>query len=198
MKKIILSYLLHLANREGKDEHFYKIKKKLLKKYSNHIGYDVQYIEGKECFTCNGTGIYKKSYYQFTMNWVEDEPCYNCYNGWYKKPCWNILERVKFGEYIFHQPYMRVFEKPPISTNIEGYINHKKHKYGWLAKFTLLLLFEKGYIRRYYQNVIVWRLNWYYPRNWLHTICYWIKNKKNIIKSYKKNYFCDVDEELPF
>lgn len=170
-----LSVFLHLANREGKDEHFYKIKNKILKRYASHIGYDVQYIEGKGCFTCGGTGIYKRYSYQFGMKGFEEVPCYNCDNGWYKKPCWNILERVKFGDFIFHQPSRRTYEKPDITAQIYGYINHEKSKYGWFAKSVLFVLFEKGYLKRYYKNVIGWRVCWYYPKNWLFTICHFMK-----------------------
>lgn len=184
-----LSFLLHLANRQGKDENFYKIKNKLLKRYSSHIGYDVQYIEGKDCFSCDGTGIYKRFLYPFGTCGYENVPCYNCDNGWYKKPCWNILERVKFGEYIFHQPLRRTFEKPDITPHINGYIEHEKHKYGWIAKSILFLLFEKGYLNRYYKNVYGWRSYWYYPKNWLFTICHFIKYgfKSYPIRNYKMN-----------
>lgn len=182
-----LSVFLHLANREGKDEHFYKIKNKILKRYASHIGYDIQYIEGKDCFTCDGTGIYKRSSYQFRMIGFEEVPCYNCDNGWYKKPCWNILERVQFGDFIFHQPLRRTYEKPDIKAHIYGYIEHEKSKYSWFAKSVLFLLFEKGYLKRYYENVYGWRCYWYYPKNWLFTICHFIKYgfKSYPIRNYK-------------
>jgi hypothetical protein len=201
-----LAWLLHHSNREGKDINFYAIKNKLLKKYGKHICYDVQFIEGKQCFSCDGTGIYYESEED-----SEIEYCYKCAStGWYKKNTWNILEKVQFGKFTFHQPYQRAFVKPDISIPfITGYIEHKKSKYGWLAKSILFLIYDKKYLKRYYQNVMGWRCSWYLPKNWLFTILHFVKYKQKAYpiqdlrtkfmrycekSKHKKDYYSD----LPF
>ena len=77
LKKTILSWLLHNANREGRNEHFYEIKNRILAKYGKLVCYDVQFIEGKKCHSCGGTGIYTGYY--------SNDDCYHCFNGWYKR-----------------------------------------------------------------------------------------------------------------
>lgn len=174
IKVFFLSRLLFRANRETKSEYFYAVKNKLLAKYGKHIDYDVQYIEGKRCFSCGGTGIYH--------GYSQPQDCYRCYGGWYKLPTWNILSRVQFGNYIFHQPYKRVYKKPEIEKPmIEGYIEKTRVKYGELSLFILCLIYEKGYLKRWWSAPTWWRCYWYYPRNWFHNIIHIIKNGK---KSY--------------
>ncbi len=181
MKKLIiyiLSNLLHRANREHYcSPEFYAIKNRLLLKFGKHTGYDVQFIEGKKCHTCNGTGIYI-GYYGRQYN----DTCYHCYNGWYKRPTWNILERVQFGKYTFHKPYQRAYKKPDIliGAQIEGYISHQRAKYGALCTSILFLLFEKGYIKRWYKGAgIGWRVYWWLPKAYLNNIIHIIKKGKN-------------------
>lgn len=175
----VLSWLLHHANREGRNEYFYKVKNRLLSKYGNFIGYDVQFIEGKKCHSCNGSGVYHG------YGWDGDyyDHCYRCHNGWYKRPVWNILQRVQFGKYIFHQPYQRAYEKPEISTTIiEGYIDHNRSKHGQFSLTVLFLFYEKGYIKRWYKSAgIGWKSYWWQPRNWLYNIVHIIKHGRNSI-----------------
>lgn len=206
-KRGILSFLLHYANRETKHEKFYQVKNQILKKHGQHIGYDIQFIEGKKCFSCDGTGLYEK--WDRDDGWYK-EPCWNCYSGWFKRPCWNILQRLKFGKYIFHQPFKRVYEKPEIETPIiEGYIDHTSTKYGGLAVFILCLIYERHYLKRFYnENGLGWRVYWWYPRNWVPCAIHIHKNGFNSyparrIKERFRKYFpakqieCDP-EELPF
>ena len=139
----LLSWLLHHANRQYRSPEFYAIKNRLLKKYGKHICYDVQFIEGKKCHSCGGTGIYSKHYdnYGFVsgVNY-----CYNCFNGWYKRPVWNILARLQFGNYTFHQPYQRSYTKPDNGIKvIEGYIEHNHSKYGEFAAGILFLIYDR-------------------------------------------------------
>jgi len=66
MKNIIitvLSWLLHHANRSlnwGDKKYFYPIKNKILSKYGKYVKYGIQFIEGKKCYTCHGTGDYHR------------------------------------------------------------------------------------------------------------------------------------------
>jgi hypothetical protein len=197
------SWLLHHANREGKNDNFYVIKDRILKAYGKHIGYDVQFIEGKKCHTCGGTGIYRG------YSWRYDEDfqdlCYRCYNGWYKRPVWNILSRIQYGKHIFHSPYKRAYSKPEINSQIiDGYIQHNRSKYGTFALAVLFFLFEKGYIKRWYKETgIGWRVMWWLPRNWLRNIVHLIKHGKDSYPFRKKRKVAKYhpssnDDDLPF
>ena len=177
-----LSWLLHHANREGRNKHFYKIKNRILSNYGTHICYDVQFIEGKKCFSCDGTGIYLKTSYQFGMLGINECQCWDCYAGWYKRPVWNILEKVKFGKYYFHQPFKKSYVKPEISVkNIEGYISHNQSKFGKLAITILFLVFERDYLKRYWLENCGWRCSWWLPRNYIHNFIYLIKYRSKSI-----------------
>ncbi len=174
MKTKILSWLLHHANLKYSNPEFYEIKNRILKKYGRHICYDVQFIEGKRCRSCYGTGTHIK-WNWYTGKAYDQDICWNCDGtGWYKRPVWNILARLELGKYTFHQPYQRSYTKPdngiPV---IEGYIDHNLSKYSALAATMLFLFFEKGYLKKWYKNAgLGWRLMWWLPRNWLNNIIY--------------------------
>jgi hypothetical protein len=172
----VLSWLLHHANRLGRNEYFYQIKNKILAKYGIHVCYDVQFIEGKKCNSCRGTGIHH--YYNWEGEIYDTDFCWHCHNGWYKRPTWNILARVKFGKYEFHQPYQRVYEKPDNGIQIiDGYIDHTKSKYSKLALNILFIIYDKGFIKRLYKEAgIGWRFKWYLPKNWIYNIIHFIKH----------------------
>jgi hypothetical protein len=107
MKQLILSWLLHHANRHTKSESFYKIKDEILTRYGKQVGYDIQHIPGKTCNSCGGRGQHPK--YSNTppykiYDWAD---CYHCWGGWYKFPKWICLARIEFGTYIFHKPLKR-------------------------------------------------------------------------------------------
>jgi hypothetical protein len=176
LKILILSWLLHHANRLGRNEYFYTIKNQILKRYGKHQGYDVQFIEGKKCHSCDGTGIYE--WEDWEDNTWTAEPCYKCHNGWFKRPTWNILARVNFGNHTFHQPYQRVYEAPTISNPIiEGYIDHIKSRYSYFAATILFLIYEKGYLKRWYkESGTGWFLSWWLPKNIPSNIVHLIKH----------------------
>ena len=203
----VLSWLLHHANREGRNEYFYKIKNRILSKYSIHLGYDVQFIAGKKCFTCGGTGTYEG--YDFK------DDCRNCDGtGWYKLPVYNILARVQFGNYLFHQPFKRTFIKPKTISSpiIQGYITHNRSQYGKFALFILFLFFDKHYLKRCFGIArSKWHRYWKYnKRAWLPRTVFKIKLffkelnvKRRFIKSYntpQSHAYIDIsdDDELPF
>jgi len=153
----ILPWLLHHANRLPSDE-FYKIKNNLLKKYGKHICYDVQFIEGKKCYSCGGTGIHVY-YSEYTGKAYDRDTCWHCIGGWYKRPVWNILAKVQFGKYTFHQPYERSYTKPDNSIPvIEGYIDHNVSKYSDLALTVLYLLYRKGYVKLWIKQSVRMRM----------------------------------------
>jgi hypothetical protein len=193
--KIILSWLLHHANRRYSSPEFYAIKNMLLKKYGKHICYDIQFIEGKKCYSCDGTGIYIGTKWS-EITWGKvvtfQETCYKCYNGWYKRPVWNILARIEFGRYIFHQPYERSYTKPDNSIPvIEGYIDHKNSKYSDFAATILFLIYEKGYLKRWYKEAGTGRFcKWWKPSHWPNNIVYHLKHKRYV--------YYQTKGELPF
>lgn len=189
MITLFLSTLLHHANRETKADQFYKIKDRILSKYGKVVGYDVQFIEGKICHSCNGNGVHKKVSWS---GWVYDiQPCFRCWNGWYKQPTWVLLQRIQFHKYIFHKPVKRETGgkenpfKEVAGWNINeevisGYIDHKRTKYGKDALVLLYLMYDwKGYWRRWRQYIGVgWYCHpsWVYkPRRWPNQIAHLIK-----------------------
>lgn len=208
MKRIIvwiLSELLFRANSEYGEDYFYKVKNKILKKYGKHVGYDVQFIEGKKCYTCGGTGIYV-GYYYSGEKW--SDTCNRCWGGWYKQPVWNILERLQLGKYVFHSPYQRAYKKPDVLAGsfIEGYINHDRKKYGKTCKFVLMFLYEKKYLKRWYKSAGVgWYTNWWLPKYWVWNTIHIIKHGRKSIPFRKKNHSYNPQihlhvqtEDLPF
>jgi hypothetical protein len=189
MIKHILSYLLHHANRETNMEEFYKIKDKIITKYGKGIGHDVQFIEGKKCRSCGGFGYHRK--YSWETGKVYDTvDCYHCWWGWYKQPTWVLLERIRFGKYIFHKPVERKYgSKNPfdhIVNNpvIEGYIDHTRSKYGKDALVILFLLYDwKGYWKRWYCHI---GTGWYWHWSWIYTPRKWPNNIAHLIRCGRK------------
>jgi hypothetical protein len=207
MRKLIisiLSWLLHYANRKYHDEEFYAIKNRLLKKYGKHICYDVQFIEGKSCYTCDGTGIYI-GYRWSSIHWGKlvtyKETCNSCYQGWYKRPVWNILARLQFGKYTFHQPFQRSYTKPdngiPV---IDGYIDHKSSKHSDFAATILFLLYEKSYLKRWYKSAgWGWYVYWWRPSNWPNNFVYMIKHRPKIRNASPESFMaCYEPDDMPF
>jgi len=181
LKISILSWLLHHANQNGKDEHFYKIKNRILAKYGKHICYEVQFIEGKKCLSCGGTGNHQ--YFDYHGFSTAVSPCWNCTNGWYKRPCWNILALVSFGKYEFHQPFMRMYEDPQSKgKTFTGYVERHPTNLTGFAIVVLFMMYEKGYLKRWYKSAgIGWRSYWWQPRNWLNNIIHILKHGRRSI-----------------
>ncbi|WP_372776485.1 hypothetical protein [Mangrovibacterium sp.] len=183
-KQIILSWLLHHANREASSHYFYQVKDLILQKHARVIGYEIQFIEGKKCWTCKGTGKYMK--YDHYTGWYS-EPCWHCYNGWYHRPVWVILQKYQFGKYTFLKPIKSTYEKPETNVPvIKGYIDHEPSKYGEFALFILLLLYEKGFMKRWWrESGWRWYRNWYYPCNWAQSAIHIFKRKQNSIPAQR-------------
>jgi len=154
--KLILPFLLHHANRCIKDvvvgmDNFYVIKDRILKKHGTHVNYDVQKIDGKKCYSCDGRGVFKKLDQYRIWNF---EPCWHCHDGWYRLPKWICLSRIKFGPYHFHKPLQRVpsisnpFSKENIGWQvtdrpvIQGYIEHRVTYWGIPCLLILFLMYD--------------------------------------------------------
>lgn len=211
MKNKILSYLLHHANRSSKAPEFYAIKTRLLKKHGVFIGHDVQHIPGKKCFSCQGTGIYTGySYYDGSM-W--EDICYQCNSGWYKRPMWVVLERYRFGKYVFHQPLKKVWHihdvDIPNAVKIDGYIDHKLTKHGLDCLHLLYILFD---FNRWRKNELKtfglsYFYNWSTPYRFINNIIHVIRKRHKaycFASLFKKRYrravtYSPVEsDDLPF
>jgi len=151
----MIARLLHIANSQppaskAKRERFYAMKKRILRWFGTEDGHDLQFIEGKKCWSCEGTG-----------GLYEPHGCYKCGgDGWWKSPVWILLKRWKFGGYTFHEPMQRFYRKPDTHSHakpiIEGYIEHASYPWEKVqrARFILALMFD-------------WRLLWSETDSWL-------------------------------
>lgn len=93
---------------------FYAIKNRLLRRYAEQDGHDIQHIR-KSCWTCNGTGIYDIRY---------SEPCCRCRGTGTYEQFWVQLERWRWHGRVFHRPARRLYEAPLEPVAIEGYVEH--------------------------------------------------------------------------
>lgn len=193
--------MLHLANRDipyAVKEQFYAIKKSILLKYGKHIRDDWQHIV-KECYSCDGTGVFYPEYRR-------PEPCWNCNKGIYQQFIVQ-LSVYRFGKYEFHVPKDRKYisrgDTLPNYNYIKGFIRHKAPKYhiGYECGLWLLLMYDFTSFKRAMRmsllysprtplvclKAIMWRFrhkkwNKFFKR----------KNKKNPIPNF---YHAD---DLPF
>lgn len=147
MKNIIgyfLGFLLHYANRDipftRKDE-FYKIKNRILKRYGNLLGIDIQHIR-KDCYSCDSTGI-------FRSEWKQPERCWSCGGTGVYQEFWTRLEKYKVGKWYFHNPIERIYSYYPLFEGesnplIEGFIHHKtpKYRFGTECALWLFVFFD--------------------------------------------------------
>lgn len=208
-------FLLHAANRNIKYEEdeirnaFYAIKDKVLSKWGNVIGYDIQHIKGKRCNSCDGHGRHAK--YGHNGKIYDYADCYHCWGGWYKLPIWVALHRIQYGNFVFHKPLKRhecvgnpfseeeMGWKVSESPVIEGYIEHKDH---WFGDYAMLILFW-FYNRPIFD--IVFKKKWYWKkvaiRNWFKrklTWTGWIIQKPRVYaRQYWDNDFTE-ESDLPF
>ena len=155
IKKNALAWLLHQANRGSCSPEYYKIKTKLLRKFGSPAGFDLQFIEGKKCWSCGGTGIHNKYDWRTGRIYDRDE-CWSCSGtGYYKFPVWNTLQRFDFGKYTFHQPIGRTyFKKPNVISDgiILGFIEHQSSDYSEFAGTVLFLIYDKDFIKRWWSQ----------------------------------------------
>lgn len=208
MKKLILSTLLHYANRDipySAKEQFYEIKKEILKKHGRVIGTEYQHIK-KECYRCDGTGV-------FHPNWRPSESCWSCMGSGIYEELVIHLALYQFGKYQFHIPYHRIpiFKKEDLpSVNfIEGYINHKAPRYNIGLEFTLWLLMFYNFKAFRKAMLSSRRLKPVTPLVLIQTSIFYFRcqlpYKTRILLSKLKNRFKNkvdepvfIDDELPF
>jgi hypothetical protein len=129
--------------------------------------------------------------YSWYSNRKYSDICNKCGgSGWYIPSHWNVLERISFGEYLFHKPVGRSYNKPEVgSTIIEGYVEHNPSKFSYIARIILNLLYDcRGYKKR-------WRFGfgsgYYINHGWkinrlFNNLVYVIKHKGNYLPIIKK------------
>lgn len=214
MKKLILSYLLHFANRNiifTRKEEFYKIKTQLLQRYGSLLGEEIQHVK-KICYSCEGSG-------KFKCEWKPTEPCWSCGGDGIYEEFWVRLNRYQFGRFVFHQPTVRMTSYEPLFEGvslpvIEGYIRHDRPKYhiGAECCYWLFLFYDRSTFRRVFGR-IGYPSKKRTPLVFLATLLFdWRMERWKVFKpkiKWKPNWrkrdrltpldpFCDFDTDLPF
>lgn len=151
----MIARLLHIANscppaNRNRKERFYAMKQRILQRFGTEDGHDIQYIPGKICFSCEGTG-----------GLYEPHGCWKCDgDGWFKSTVWVVLKRWKLGKYTFHEPIKRHYRKPEEASShdrpmIEGYVEHASYSWKQVrrSQFILAMLFD-------------WTLLWMMSDDW--------------------------------
>lgn len=222
MKTLILSTLLHYANRypylERRDE-FYDIKKNILALNPNtqQLGKQVQHII-KKCYSCNGTGMFSEYWDGDFYRKVEPRKCWNCFDGVYDQ-FYSLLVLWKFGKYEFHTFVDRIegplfhesyFRDLPLLEAIQGKIKKPKVK-AWLHREALLWLIliykRESFMKRLRKSCPVGKV--YTPLLLINKIVFY--NRRGVFKRRWKIRFFKIkdlfkfkkpvniiDDELPF
>lgn len=197
-----LSYLLFLANRGYRSQRFFQVKDLILSKYGKLIGTHYQFIEGKICFACYGTGT--------AVDWDGVEcGCHRCVGGWFKQPRWVQLQHYHFGGFTFHKPNGVFFEKPTDDVVLfNGRIVKPVFKLTRIAQRVLQLVYEKGYLRRQLAQLgSTYRYGGFNPiNNLIHLFRYGLRStqaamiKKFININFKLNrqFSPEANSDLPF
>lgn len=207
MKTLILSTLLHYANRDIPylvKDHFYAIKKKILEKHGKLIDMEYQHIV-KECYTCDGTGTFWPEY-------RPKEPCWKCRKGIYEEFV-SFLKLYEFGKYRFHIPFNRIYIRKegdlPDVKFIEGYIRHKAPRYNiglecalWLLMFYNFKVFKKAMrssrrLKPVTPLVIIQATMFYFRCQLPYKTRIFLSKLKSRFKK-KINEPVFIDDELPF
>ena len=125
---------------------FYEhVKKPILSTHGVSDGYDLQIIK-KKCWSCDGTGVYKKYHYEYGERFLlKKEECWHCVNGIYEtKYIW--LKRSIINGNVYHTPVILPFmsAKPEPKNRINGLIEHKPVKHARASFFMLLFIYNRS------------------------------------------------------
>lgn len=136
----MIAKLLHIANssppgNRAEREQFYAMKQRILHRFGNPDHNDIQYIPGKKCWSCGGTGIWRHTYSG------DEDYCWKCDgSGWFKQPVWVTLQRWRLGRFVFHEPIERRYSQPlGRAVKIEGYVEHKAYAYRQVRRSMIIL-----------------------------------------------------------
>ncbi len=151
--KHLIATILHRANSYPQwldKERFYALKQRVLDRYAERDGFDVQYLRGKECYTCDGTGLFT---YWSSRDRVTCDRC--CGTGWYQSPRWIQLPRYRFGRFVFHSVGPVAYHKEDADSwgepagRIDGFVRHTDYTYRQQKRAHVLLglLFDIQYAK---------------------------------------------------
>ena len=134
MRRRLICWLLDVANDRPPTlarTAFYDIKAKLLQRYAEPDGFDVQHIV-KDCWNCYGA----------------PDGCYRCADGIYDQ-FWVVLNRWRWYGHVFHTPGQRVRGEPPGVVKIRGYIQHRTPRFYLAAEawYWLALVYDRAAFR---------------------------------------------------
>jgi hypothetical protein len=213
----VLAWLLHHANRSVKHifwnredvKEFYTIKDVILKEYADRLSHEVQHLPGVRCRSCSGRGYHTK-YSMYPPYKAFDWPdCWSCGgDGWYKLPQWNLLQKVRLGNYFFHMPVKREerIKNPWTIENmgfqvtsspiIEGYIEHEETRYGEFCMLALTAVYHKQLWKKLVRTKLQ-RKRWSIERN-IRAFKEWVKKLVPVIEKQRPKYTTTETEDLPF
>ena len=192
-----LGLLLHVANTRppwiGRDR-FYALKDALLKRYGTHTGTVVQHII-KECFSCDGTGL-----------WRGQDTCWKCNGSGIFDEFWTVLDCHELGGYRFHSPRgsrqraLTSLQGVQVPCEvIEGYIRHTyySHHLSSECRFWLYLIFDR---KSFWQEFGRWGAG-SKPRTPLVVLSTWFFNVRMMVKYRRgrwKTSYDQYDSDIPF
>lgn len=167
----LVSWLLFHANRGAKESRHrsevYALKNVLLLSFGKLVRTDLQFIGGKPCFSCDGTG---EHFDPSSEDSTEIEPCDQCFGtGWYKKPFYSELAYYRLGGRGFHVPLRKLFDTTVVECSIKagerekplitGYVSHFPTRFSKSSTVILLLLFRWSYLVTHQKGLIQIRFN---------------------------------------
>lgn len=178
--KTILGEVLHIANSQPPflyKAEFYRMKDKILFRYGDLAGFDVQHIV-KECW-----GYYGERFQEYPINNLGmvvsvKRKCARYGGSGVYLQFWTYLLCYKMGKRSFHLPAQKYYTDPQLNLQrpmIKGYVQHQKYPYYlsteaffWLCLFFDFNLFLKTFAlwgmsaRKYTPMVILadflWRI----------------------------------------
>lgn len=159
-------YLANSGIYSGKQSFYSDVKPVILEKFAIFDGYDQQIIK-KQCWSCNGTGIYTHTTYHYPGgNKTErTEPCYSCIKGIYSTREF-FLKRYILNEMVYHIPCDFAPLVGPIKNKVHGIIKHEAVDSQKAYRAYIILLFLYNKTKFYYmvkdliQEEIRLKTNW--------------------------------------
>lgn len=127
----ILADVLHVANAYPPifyKSNFYTLKEKLLKRFGETDGFDVQHIV-KVCYDCDGLGYHLIGVMNLGEPTTMKKKCIRCADGVYTQ-FWVELRRYCLGKHLFYSPEKRYYTAPEFELErpmIKGYVEHRRY-----------------------------------------------------------------------
>ncbi|MGE5052049.1 MAG: hypothetical protein ACM3KI_11145 [Bacillota bacterium] len=153
-------YQANCGNYVGKQYFYEKIKPFVLNSFGEFVGYDLQIIK-QQCYSCDGTGVYKKYHYEYGQRFlVKKEACIRCNGGIYMTKRFSLARYVLNGK-IYHIPHFFESNRNHINT-IEGVINHESinHDEAFRAYLIFLWKYDKAAFYSRLKEMAQTKLKW--------------------------------------